>query len=162
MKTEISIAAPSTIFEEVARRQEMVARRAFELFQSHAAFLNLELDDWLNAEREIAAQPDLSLRLVDGRFEIDAALPGVDPKKLEVKVTAEEVLITGERDTPSAVPTNAEQAGKASDGVVRYFASIHLPESIEPDKVKADYKHGLLHLTAPLVKPQVATVPVQG
>lgn len=168
MRAEIAVTTPSTILDEMARRQEMIARRAFELFQSHVDFMNAELDDWLTAEREFSTQPDIRFSQTDGRFEIDAALPGVDPKKLEVKVTNEDVIISGERDGAKAEPSSATStqtaaaAGTMGDGTVRYFASIHLPQPIDPEKVKADYKQGLLHLTAPIVEPKVTTVQVKG
>jgi HSP20 family molecular chaperone IbpA len=161
MKAEIEVATPSTILEEVVRRQGMIARRAFELFQSHSDFMNSELDDWLTAERELSPQPEVTFRQADGCFEIDAALPGVDPKKVEVKVAGEDVLICGEREAGAADSPTAATAGRPPDGAVRYFACIHLPQSIQPKKVTANFKKGHLHLTAPIAKPRMTKVEVE-
>lgn len=159
-KAEVSITSTHSIIDEIMRRQEMVARRAFELFKSHEDLFSADFEDWLQAERELFPQPSIELRKMDNHFEIDAALPGVDPKKIDIKVTAEDVLITGEREAPKAEPMTAEAAGKTSDGKVQYFRSIHLPEPIDPKSVKADYKQGLLHLTAPIVKSEPRTIEV--
>ncbi len=110
------------------QRQDMIARRAFELFQDHMTSFNAELDDWLKAERELAMPPQIQFRREDGHFEIDAAMPGVDPKKLDVKVTSEDVLITAERETLKPEGKTAAEAGQTSDGTMRYFSAIHLPE----------------------------------
>lgn len=156
-KAAISITNTGSIVDEIMRRQEMVARRAFDLFQSHADQFRDELDDWFRAEEELFPQPSLRFRQADGRFEIDAALPGADPGKVDVRVTSEDLLITAERAEPKPDPS-AAKAGAAPGGMVQYFRTIHLPEPIDPDKVKADYKEGTLHLTIPLLKPQMKSV----
>ncbi|MEO8501565.1 MAG: Hsp20/alpha crystallin family protein [Vicinamibacteria bacterium] len=151
-KAEVSITNTDFIVDEIMRRQELIARRAFELFRGHEALFIADFDDWLQAENELFPQPSIDVRKLDNHFEIDAALPGVDPKKLDVKVTAEDVLITGEREAPKAEPMTAVAAGTTSDGRMQYFRSIHLPEPIDPSRVKAHYKHGHLHVSAPIMK----------
>ena len=160
-RAAVSITDTNSIIDQIMQRQEMVARRAFELFQSHADEFSAELDYWFRAEQELFPQPDVRFRQADGRFEIDAALPGADPKKVDVKVTPEDVLITAEQATPKSETVTAVEAGSSSDGRVRYFRTIHLPEPIVPDGVKASYKQGILHVTAPIVKPQGRTVEVR-
>ena len=157
-KAEVAVTDTNSIVDELMRRQEMIARRAYELFRNHADMFNADIDDWLQAERELFPQPSIELRKADGNFEIDAALPGVDPKKVEVKVTADDVLITAERE---GAPVTAAKAGVTPDGKVQYFRSIHLPEPIDPQSVKADFKQGLLHLTAPIVKSEPVRVEVR-
>lgn len=161
-KAEVSVTDTNSIVDELMRRQDMIARRAFDLFQSHADMFNAELEDWLQAERELFPQPSIEVRRANNHFEIDASLPGVDPKKVDVKVTAEDVLITAEREATEAGPASAAEAGQTSDGKVQYFQSIHLPEPIDPNQVKADYRRGRLHLSALIVKPEAQAVEVHG
>ena len=160
-KAEIAVTNTSSIIEEIMRRQDMVARRAFELFQSHMDSFNAELEDWLMAERELAMPPEIQLRRQNGRFEIEAAMPDVDPKKLDVKVTPEDVLISAEREIMKAEGKAAAEAGKAADGTLRYFSAIHLPEPIDPAAVEASFKKGVLHLTAKLAKTEPTNVEVR-
>ena len=159
-KAEVSITNTDSIVDEIMRRQEMIAQRAFELFRSHADSFSADFDDWLQAENELFPQPSIEVRKMNNHFEIDAALPGVDPKKVDVKVTAEDVLITAEREAMKPEPTSAAAAGATPDGKMQYFRSIHLPEPIDPNNVKADYKQGLLHLSAPIVKSEPRTIEV--
>ena len=160
-KAEVSVTNSDSIIDEIMRRQDMVARRAFEIFMSHADAFSADFDDWLQAEQELFPQPSIEVRKVNNHFEIDAALPGVDPKKVDVKVTAEDVLISAEQEAPRAEPMTAEAAGKTSNGRAQYFQSIHLPEPIDPNNVKASYKHGRLHLSAPIVKSEPRTIEVR-
>lgn len=157
-KAEVSVTSTDSIVEEIMGRQEMIAQRAFDLFRSHADMFSAEFDDWLQAERELFPQPSIEVRKANNHFEINAALPGVDPKKVDVKVTAEDVLITAERETTGVT---AEAAGKTPEGKVQYFRSIHLPEPIDPSHVKADYRHGRLHVSAPIVKPEPRSIEVR-
>jgi HSP20 family protein len=154
-KAEIAVTNTNSIVDEIMRSQDMIARRAFELFQSHMDSFNAELEDWLMAERELAMPPDVKLRSVDGRFEIDAELPGVDPKKLEVKVTPEDVLISAERELREKTKTSE------SAGTMRYFSTIHLPEPIDPEAVQAHFNKGRLHLTAKIVKAEPKKIDVR-
>jgi HSP20 family molecular chaperone IbpA len=160
-KADVSVTNTDSIVDEIMRRQEAIAQRAFEIFKGHADAFSADFDDWLQAERELFPQPSIELRKMNNHFEIDAALPGADPRKLDVKVTAEDVLITAEREGPRGQPMTAAAAANTSDGKVQYFQSIHLPELIDPNHVRASYKHGRLHLSAPIVKSEPRTVEVR-
>lgn len=160
-KAEVSVTNTTSIIDEIMRRQDMIARRAFEIFQGHMDSFNAELDDWLKAERELAMPPEVQLRREDGRFEIDAEMPDIDPRKLDVKVTPEDVLITAEREAVKAEGKSAAEAGKTTDGALRYFSAIHLPEPIDPGAVEASFKKGVLHLTAKLAKTEPRNIEVR-
>jgi HSP20 family molecular chaperone IbpA len=43
----------------------------------------------------------------------------------------------------------------------KVFRSIHLPEQIDPETAKAEYRNGLLRLTASIAKPTTTKIPVQ-
>ncbi len=161
-KAEVSVTNTDSIVDEIMRRQDLIARRAFDIFKDHADRFSAEFDDWLQAERELFPQPSIEVRRANNHFEIDAALPGVDPRKVDVKVTAEDVLITAEREANKSEPMSAAAAGRSSDGKVQYFRSIHLPALIDPNHVKADYRHGRLHLRAPIVNSEPRTIEVRG
>ncbi len=150
-KAEITVRHADSIVEDIMQQHEMIRRRAFDLFQGHLDSPFTELDDWLNAERDVSVWPSIDLRQKEGMFEIDAALPGVDPKNLEVKVTNEDVLITAERIGKASKGTETGETSKP-DAALRMFGAVHLPAPIDPGKVKAEYRQGHLHLTAVMAK----------
>ena len=159
-KTEVAVRRTDSISDEIAQRHEKIRRRAYELFQSSGDGLAAEFDHWLKAERELSLPPSIQLRQADGKFEVEAALPGVDPKSVDVQATTEDVLITAERSDSAA---KADASSKPADamGSVKYFAAIHFPAPIDPTNVKANYRQGLLHLTAAIAKPQTTKVEVR-
>jgi|CXWL01.1.fsa_nt_gi HSP20 family protein len=162
MAREIAVRQTHSILDEVAQIHEMIRRRAFEMFESRGDSSFGEMDDWLNAERELSLQPKLEIRRSDGRFEIEADLPGVNPKDLDVKVTGQDVLITAHRHETSGnghakgeVKPEVKENARA-ESFLKLFGAIHFPELIDPEAVKAEYRKGHLRLTAPVAKPKPA------
>jgi HSP20 family protein len=113
------------------------------------------LADWFRAERELVWSPAIELRQQDGSFELEASIAGVEPKDLDVQVTPEDVLIKGNVQHRHETKTGTVHVCEFQSG--QLFRSIHLPEPIDPDSVKAEYKNGLLRLTARIAK----TVPTK-
>lgn len=160
-KTELDVRRTDSILDEVSEHFDMIRHRAFELFRNRGDSWAGELDDWLNAERDISSEPAIELRRANGSFEIEAKLPGVDPRNLDVQVTAEDVLIQARREqTPPAAKAEAATAGRPDGSSLQFFGSVHLPSLINPDGVKADYRAGVLHLTAPIVEPVMKKIEV--
>ena len=160
-KTELAVRRTDSILDEVSQHFEMIRQRAFELFRSRGSSWAGELDDWLNAEKEISFEPAIELRWANGSFEIDANLPGIDPKNLDVQVTAEDVLIKARREETAPAKAEAATAGRPDGSSPQFFGSVHLPALINPDGVKADYRAGVLHLTAPIVEPVMKKIEVR-
>ena len=92
-------------------------------------------------------------RLEDGTYIIQFALPGVDPKAVEVSVMDNLLTIKGERKA------NHNAAGK--EYFVRevtygaFQRSVALPEGVDADQVGAKYANGMLEVRVPT--PRAAT-----
>jgi HSP20 family protein len=103
--------------------------------------------------RRDAAEP--LLPLVNASIDKDAkkfvcqiALPGVDPKDVNIQVQGNVLRVSGERkaenETKGAVYYQKELAYGS------FERSIRLPEGIESDKLNAEYHNGVLEITAPI------------
>ena len=99
----------------------------------------------------------------DGQIHVRVALPGVDPKDVEVSVMEDHLTIRGER--------KAKTEDKAGDRYVREFAygafqrTLTLPEGIDPAKVQAKFSNGMLDLTMPApvaVAPRKVAIQIEG
>lgn len=89
-------------------------------------------------------------------FSIEASLPGVKPANLKVTATSFTITIratTGDAGDPEK--KTGEKGKKAGDYVRRERYSgvmtrvIELPEAINPTRIEASYKHGVLTLDVP-------------
>jgi HSP20 family protein len=83
----------------------------------------------------------------DGELHVRVALPGVDPKDVEVTVSDDHLTIRGER--------KAKTSEKDGGRYVREFAygsferTLLLPDGIDPATVQAKFANGMLDLTMP-------------
>jgi HSP20 family protein len=91
-------------------------------------------------------------RIEDGAYVIQLALPGVDPKDVEVSLMDNVLTVKGERKA------NHDSSGK--DYFVREVAygafqrSVALPEGVDAAQVEAKYVNGMLEVRVPA--PQAA------
>ncbi len=78
---------------------------------------------------------------------LKAELPGVDPKEVEIRVEDNTLYLKGERKFEKEVKEESYHRVERSDGT--FTRSFSLPNTINSDKVQAEYKDGVLTLTMP-------------
>ena len=143
---------------------ELTRRSPFgSIFQIHREFDDL-LSQFLGHEGAHAPDrpdaepvtwwPAVESYTKDGDVHVRVALPGVDPKDVEVTVSDDYLTVRGER--------KAKTEEKGRGGYLREFAygsferSFTLPDGIDPAKVQAKFTNGMLDLKMPA---PVAVVP---
>lgn len=151
---DIELRRADTVFDELDQLQKAISRRAYDLFRTRGPLWGGPLTDWLAAERELVWKPSVELRQKDNQFEVFAALPGIEAKDLDVEVTPEDVLIKAETTHEHTVEKGTVHVCEFEGG--KLFRSVHFPEKIDPESVKADYRNGMLHLTAAIAKTAAA------
>jgi HSP20 family protein len=155
---DIEIRRTDSIRTEFDRLHQAISQRAYELFRHRDSWSGAPLMDWLSAEHELVWQPPVELRQKDGQLELLAAVAGVEPKDLDVQVTSEDVLIKADVDHQHTAESGAVHLCEFNRGKV--FRSIHLPEQIDPETVKAEYRNGMLRLTASIATPVAKKIAV--
>lgn len=149
-KEEVALKKTDSILQELNHLHEVISQRAYDLFSNHKDSLSDGVDDWLHAEREVIWRPAVELRQTNGQIEIKAAVAGMEPKDLDVQVTPEDILITGATEHHHDIKEGTVHLCEFEGG--RLFRSIHLPDKIDPNSVKAEYRNGILRLTAAVAK----------
>lgn len=84
----------------------------------------------------------------DKKFHCQVALPGVNPKDINIEVRGDVLSISGQH----------EAKNERNDAEVIYREwmydsferDIALPEGVDPDKISAEYRNGTLEITAPI------------
>lgn len=145
---EVRIRKTESLWDQLQRMEERITRRAYEIFRGNGSNFGEELQNWLTAEREMIWKPAMEMKEKDNHFEIQIAAPGVDPKDITIEVTENDLLVRGETKTERKEETGEVYTNEFQSGAL--FRSIEFPKRIDPDKVKAGMKHGLLTITAPI------------
>lgn len=81
----------------------------------------------------------------DGNLYIDALIPGVDPKNIDLTVVGNSITISGERK-----PFEEQQGQivhRCELGSGKFSRTSELPVDIDPDKIKAECKDGIMRIT---------------
>ncbi len=123
---------------------DLIARRAYELFESSGFTHGRALEDWLRAESEILLQAPVDVTETENGFTIRADVPGFDEKDLEVRVAPRSLCITGKR----------QELSDQKEGTTIYserrsthiFRVLHLPAEIHGDAVNTTVSEGLLEI----------------
>jgi HSP20 family protein len=148
---DIALRKAETILNELDQLHTDISQRAYELFQKRGALWGGPLADWLNAERQVVWKPAIELRQKDNQFEVLAATPGIDAKDLDVQITPEDMLIKAEIHHKHAPEEGAVQVCEFTGG--QLFRSVRFPEKVDPDSAAAEYRNGMLRVTAFIAKP---------
>ena len=97
--------------------------------------------------KRFIASPAVDIIENDKAYEITAELPGLDEKNIEVSVANGGLTIKGEKkDEKEETQRDYYVSERSYGSFERYFG---LPESVDPDKIEASFKNGVLKVTLP-------------
>jgi HSP20 family protein len=91
--------------------------------------------------------PRVDIREEDKRFVIEADIPGVDPKDIEVNMDKGVLSIKGERKSEHEVENGKYTRVERSRGM--FYRRFALPDSANPDGISATGRNGVLEIEIP-------------
>jgi HSP20 family protein len=133
------------VFGEIDDLFDRIRERAFERFRVHGIG-GRELEDWLEAEREVC-WPASELVEEDDEFEVKIALAGFKPGDIELTATPRELIVKAEHDYDEVEEDETVHFSEFRHSTV--YRRIPLPSDIDVTKVEAEFEHGLLEIEAP-------------
>lgn len=97
----------------------------------------------------------------DGNLVVRADIPGLEPKDIELSVLGNVLTIKGERKDEKEVKKENYFRREISYGA--FERHVTLPQGIETDKIKANFKNGVIEVMMPMAKEAVAKkIPLDG
>jgi HSP20 family protein len=88
--------------------------------------------------------PAIDVAETDASFNVSAELPGLKPDEVEINLAGNVLTLKGEKKEEK------DEKGKSWHRVERVYGSftrtLHLPESIDPEKAKASFDNGVLRI----------------
>ncbi|HKC13129.1 MAG TPA: Hsp20/alpha crystallin family protein [Vicinamibacteria bacterium] len=100
-------------------------------------------EDWVGG----AWAPSVDIYEQNGNIVLKAELPGVDPKDVDVRVENNILTLRGERKLENEV--KRENYHRLERAYGTFTRSFTLPNVVDTEKIKAEYKDGLLRMTLP-------------
>lgn len=92
--------------------------------------------------------PTIEVSQTDGKYQVRAELPGVNPADVKLEITDEAVILEGERKVETQENKGGVQVTERQYG--RFYRAIPLPEGAKVDEAKAKFENGVLEVTVPV------------
>src|SRR5262245_6292793 len=86
MPTTLPVKKTESIVDELNDVHDRIMKRAFEIFDGNGHAFGKDLEDWLQAERELIWKPAIEIQEIDREILLQIATPGVDPKDIDIEV----------------------------------------------------------------------------
>jgi HSP20 family protein len=94
--------------------------------------------------------PPIEVRERNGNLEIIAELPGMTKDDVKVEFTDEGIVIEGEKRREQETEEGGVHRSERTYGY--FYRLIPLAEGAEPDKARAEFKDGVLHVQVPVTE----------
>ena len=91
--------------------------------------------------------PAVDIYEQNGNLVLQAEVPGLDPKDVDVRVENNVLTLRGERKLEQNV--NKDNYHRVERSYGSFSRSLTLPFAVDPDKAKATFKNGVLSISLP-------------
>jgi len=146
--TSLKVFEPKSLFDRMRRIHEIIARRAFEIFESNGATWGHDLDNWFKAEAELLHPVHMSITETDGTVNVQAEVPGFNANEVEVSLEPQRLTISGKKETTKEETKKGKTIyqEQCSSELLRI---VDLPVAVDATKATASLKNGVLELSMP-------------
>ena len=100
--------------------------------------------------------PSVDIKEDDNQIVLTSDLPGIDQKDIKVTVEDGTLTLSGERKFEKS--TDEENFHRVERSFGSFQRSFSLPETVDEDKIVANYKNGVLELMLPKTKPETKKI----
>src|SRR5258708_19781423 len=140
----LTLSAGDPFVEHARAFNELIARRAHELFESRGFTHGHDREDWLTAMSEILLNVPVDITETETGLTIRADVPGFSEQDLEVRVAPRSVCITGKRQEVSEQKEGETVYSQRRSNQI--FLVLYLPSQIDPHRVNATLSDGILEI----------------
>jgi HSP20 family protein len=137
--------SPGDPFFELAQEiNNLIACRAYELFESNGFVQGRDREDWVIAKSEILLSVPVDVMETENELTVLADVPGFSGRDLEVRVGPTSLCISGKRqEAPELAEAKTVYSERRPKSI---FRVLYLPSEIDPNTVNASVSDGLLEL----------------
>ena len=136
--------------------------KMFNNLRSHWPFQMMEQSPFKANEMKLS--PSVDIKESKNSFDITAELPGLDADEVNLEISGNVLTISGEKKSESS--KNDDNDYHVMERSYGYFKrSFTLPNSVEQERVEANFKKGVLHISLPKSEKAVKEqhkIPIKG
>lgn len=111
-------------------------------------FFTRDLFDWPSSSNTGTTIPKVNIQETDNDFKVEMAAPGMKKEDFKVELDSNMLTISSEFSKEDEYQDHGKYSRKEFS-YQSFQRSFRLPETVEPDKIKAKYENGILHLLIP-------------
>jgi HSP20 family protein len=151
ISTDLNLVSVHELFEHTQDVFNLIARRAFEIFEARGRVYGNDREDWLLAESELLAPVKFHLSESGEHLTARADVPGFNRQEIKVSLEPRRLSISGK-----AEPREDHHSGKHTHSLRHeqlMFRVIDLPCEVDLSKTKATFNDGTLEVVMPKMAP---------
>jgi HSP20 family protein len=149
--TDLNLVSVHELVEHTQDVFNLIARRAFEIFESRGYVHGNDQEDWFLAESELLTPVKFHLAVSGEQLTARAEVPGFSTQEIKVSVEPRRLSISGKTE-----PREKRKSGKHSHSLSPaqlMFRVIDLPAEVDLSKVRATLSDGTLEVAMPRAAP---------
>jgi HSP20 family protein len=150
--TDLNLVSVHELFEHTQDVYNLIARRAFEIFESRGHTHGNDREDWFRAESDLLIPVKLHLSVSGEHLTARVDVPGFSREEIKVNVEPRRLSISGKTE----IHEN-HQSGKHTHslrhGQLLMLRVIDLPTEVDLSKARATFSNGTLEVVMPKAAP---------
>ena len=135
------------IFGKVEEVKEAIRRRAYEIFEQRGCAPAGDLDDWLQAEKDLFFVPHADVNESEKSFRLTISATGFEADDIDVIASARELLVEAKTERRLEPKRDSMRAGQLESRIL--YRRFELGAPIDTGGVTARIDEGNLTIEAP-------------
>ena len=164
ISTDLNLVSPNELFEHAQGLFDLIAWRAYELFESRGGSDGNDWDYWFRAESEQPNPTEFHVLESGDHLIARAKVPGFSPHEIKVCVEPSCLKLSGkpendqDQGTGEAVLDSLGHSLRRAEQIFRVvklpiFRAVGLPADVDPSNAKATVKDSTLEVVMPKAAP---------
>jgi len=151
ISADVNLVSVHELFEHRQDVFNLIARRAFEIFESRGHVHGNDREDWFLAESELLTPVKFHLSESGERLTARAEVPGFHRQEIKVSLEPRRLSISGK--TEPGEYQKSEKHSHSHRHAQLMFHVIDLPCEVDLSKAKASFNDGRLEVVMPKAAP---------
>ncbi|MGB9472712.1 MAG: Hsp20 family protein [Candidatus Acidiferrum sp.] len=147
IETDMNLVSAHELFEHTRDVFNLVARRAYEIFESRGCVQGKDREDWYLAESELLTPVKFHLSVSGEQLTARAEVPGFNRREIKVSLEPRRLSISGKTE-----PLENEESTRHPHShrhAQLMFHVIDLPDEVDLSKARASFIDGRLEIVMP-------------